>query len=111
MSVHRLRPLNGTELLAADAPVLQVKPERPIYSGAGSLTYVCGRCEAVLAERMDDGQLAGAFIRCYRCQSVTAVGGTRLVERRSAPRFSRAPFDGEAEAGAGGRSPGPARRV
>ena len=39
----------------------------PVSRGKGEVDYVCGHCEAVLAEKMDLGQITHLVLQCPSC--------------------------------------------
>jgi hypothetical protein len=39
----------------------------PIFSGKGSITYVCGKCAFPLAENMDMDQISSIVFKCPSC--------------------------------------------
>ena len=39
----------------------------PVFRGKGEVDYVCGQCEAVLAEKMDMGQIIHLVLECPSC--------------------------------------------
>jgi DNA-directed RNA polymerase subunit RPC12/RpoP len=39
----------------------------PIWRGNGEVDYICGHCEAVLAEKMHLGQIKNLVLQCPMC--------------------------------------------
>jgi DNA-directed RNA polymerase subunit RPC12/RpoP len=39
----------------------------PILRGKGEVDYICGHCEAVLAEKMELGQIKDLVLECPTC--------------------------------------------
>lgn len=46
-----------------------------IMSGQGSTNYVCGACNAVLAEKVDRGQISHIVFKCGNCETFNALRG------------------------------------
>ena len=47
-----------------------------VMSGGGETDYVCGGCKAVLATRVNRGQIVNLVFKCLGCQSFNIVRGT-----------------------------------
>ena len=41
----------------------------PLFKGEGSINYLCGKCDAILAQRVWDISLSNIVVQCPNCQS------------------------------------------
>ena len=39
----------------------------PAFKGGGDVDYVCGSCEALIAEKVHRGQIKNIVVHCPRC--------------------------------------------
>ena len=42
-------------------------PKLPIMQGHGNYTYLCGSCDTVLFDHINEGQVVGVAIKCPEC--------------------------------------------
>jgi len=40
----------------------------PVFKGEGEVNYICGNCEAILAEKVHQGQIRNIVVRCPKCE-------------------------------------------
>jgi predicted RNA-binding Zn-ribbon protein involved in translation (DUF1610 family) len=65
VSTLRLEAIAQTD--ARTTPMPPSKSGGPTFVGNGLTNYVCGRCGAVICERMRTGQLKGVVFTCGGC--------------------------------------------
>jgi len=58
------KPAEGTRVVLKRA-----KGEGVIISGKGELNLVCGKCDAVLAKGVKEGQVKNLVLHCNNCGS------------------------------------------
>ena len=70
-------PAKGTAaVLVLTIPNYVSKTPFAVISGGGETDYVCGACKAVIASRVDRGQVVNLVFKCLSCQSFNVIRGT-----------------------------------
>lgn len=45
----------------------------PIMRGNGDYTYLCGSCDTVLLDHINEGQVKGIILKCPKCSKFSEI--------------------------------------
>ena len=48
-------------------------PKPPIMRGNGDYTYLCGSCETVLLDHINEGQIENIVLKCPKCSKFSEI--------------------------------------
>lgn len=79
-NVIRLRVIQEAAANTREILIIQL-PEITFFSDDGVTDFICGRCKAVLANSITEGQLGNLILKCNKCQSLNELPTTKPDEK------------------------------